>query len=255
MKLSVVIIVCKNDAEGVEKTLRSVAALGADTLLYDTTNKDFSGQAALKYGVRSHRGEWEGYEQVRYKAAQEAKNDWILMLHAGEQLDEKLQNAVKKLDPENENLAYRIRFKTLFEDRWLTYGELGRYSNIRLANRTGLRIRDQRVNDAVFLKEWITIKKIRGYILHTSVRDRNELEQKIYRDALLGAAKYYRQGRKAAAIRLFFSPLATFFQTYFFKLGFLDGRQGYVCARLAAKYSFLKYTRLRKLNQGIRRSP
>jgi len=34
------------------------------------------------------------------------------------------------------------------------------------------------------------------------------------------------------------------------KLGFLDGHAGYICARMTAYYTFLKYARLKELNKG-----
>ena len=68
--------------------------------------------------------------------------------------------------------------------------------------------------------------------------------------AYLCAEKYYRQGKKTTFINLFFSPTFTFIKNYFFNLGFLDGWQGFMCAKMSAWYTFLKYTRLKEMQQA-----
>jgi (heptosyl)LPS beta-1,4-glucosyltransferase len=40
-------------------------------------------------------------------------------------------------------------------------------------------------------------------------------------------------------------PPWTFFQTYFLKLGFLDGLEGLAIAQMAAFYNYLKYAKAR----------
>ena len=45
-----------------------------------------------------------------------------------------------------------------------------------------------------------------------------------------------------------FSPFFKFFKDYIFKLGFLDGYYGYVVCRISAHATFLKYIKLKELN-------
>ena len=77
----------------------------------------------------------------------------------------------------------------------------------------------------------------------------NDYREKMQRYAILGAEKYYRQGKKATWFKIKLSPFFTFINYYFFKLGFLDGREGYIIARMTAWYTFLKYARLKELNK------
>ncbi|MBK8141683.1 MAG: hypothetical protein IPK57_12165 [Chitinophagaceae bacterium] len=49
------------------------------------------------------------------------------------------------------------------------------------------------------------------------------------------------------------TPLISWFYIFNYsilKLGFLDGHAGYICARMTAYYTFLKYARLKELNKG-----
>lgn len=250
MELSIVIIVSKNHADWVAKTLQNLAGLDADLLLYDTTNNIYTEQDLHQQGVRLCRGPWDGYEHVRYKAAVLAKYDWILMLHAGEQLDQSLKNSLRRFDHKSRQQAYRIRFKNFFDNKWLCHGEWGGYFHIRFANRKSVCIKDGRVTELIFAQQQVPVGRLAGHILHSSIKDRNALLKKIAEDADLKAAKYFREGRSIRPLRSFFSPWVTFFQAYILKRGFLDGWHGYFCARMGAKYTSLKYARLRELKNG-----
>ena len=50
-------------------------------------------------------------------------------------------------------------------------------------------------------------------------------------------------------LKRYVSPAFTFSKHYFFEMGFLDGWEGFVSARMTAFYTFLKYARLRELEQ------
>lgn len=255
MKLSVVIIVCKSDAAGAVRTLHSLQLPGADLVLYDTSKTSIAKELAESFGARWVEADWKGYEQVRYQASLVALNDWILMLHTGEELDHHLRHSLSTLDYRNKQVAYRIRFKSLFNRKWLCHGEWGGHYHIRLANRKTVSAVDHKINEEIFSQQGITVQKLGGNILHRVLYDQLSLHSKLRRDARLAAIRYFRHGQHCTILHLFFSPLVAFLQNYFFKLGFLDGREGYVCARLGAWYTFTKYSQLRKMYQDLKGHP
>jgi hypothetical protein len=255
MQLSVVILVCRKDADAIERTLFSLRKLDAEILIYDTTRSARVEAAGIPYHAHYFGAVWEGFERIRYRASRLAQHDWIMMLHTGEEADSRLQHSLQHLDGARTRQAYRFRFKHLFNNHWLKYGEWGNYSGIRLANRSMVSVADQKLNEAIFYRQQIPVKTLKGSILHCVWSDRKKLETKLYRDALCAALRLHRKERRAGFLRLIFSPLASFFQSYFMKLGCLDGWQGFVCARLHARYTYLKYIRLGKLNQASKSNP
>ncbi len=252
MELTIVII-CKNDATGLVRTIQSIAGLDADILVYDFGSTDASRETASMYGARFYDGKCENYERMRYHASRLARHDWILMLHPGEVVDTALNNALKEIDLNRIKQVYRIRFKNYFGNRWLRHGELGQYTHIRLANREGIETDGESVYEQLFHRNGVLISKMNGYILHRTVKNLNDLSEKIMHDAMLWALRAHRQGKKTGIIKPFFSPAFSFFKNYFFKLGFLDGSEGYVCAKMGAWYNFLKYARLRELSHTIKK--
>jgi hypothetical protein len=65
--------------------------------------------------------------------------------------------------------------------------------------------------------------------------------------ALLNAEKYHLQGKKAGWIKRYLGAPFSFINHYIFRLGFLDGWEGLLSARMTAYYTFLKYARLHEL--------
>jgi hypothetical protein len=105
------------------------------------------------------------------------------------------------------------------------------------------------VHENLVIPAGTTVKRINGFILHRTLRNVNDYQKKMQGYAMLGAEKYYRQGKKANWFKLHLSPFFTFINYYFFKLGFLDGREGYIIARMTAGYTYMKYVKLRELNR------
>ncbi len=83
------------------------------------------------------------------------------------------------------------------------------------------------------------------------MKDIKDYAAKMLNYAMLNAEKYHRQGKKSNWFSIRFSARFAFFNYYILRAGFLDGHAGYTCARMTAYYTFLKYARLRELNQGL----
>ncbi len=252
MNLSVVILVSKYDAEGTERTLKSVEGLNAELILFDTTDTDFAEQASRNYNAKLYKGKWEGYDRVRYNAAAKAAFDWVLMLHTGEEPDEELKASIRQLELKESGKAYRIRFKNFYKKKWLRHGEWGREFHIRLANKRSIRVERQQINENLFYRQNIPVENLPGFISHTIYSDRVQLSVRFKKEALFLAAKYHLQGKRSGFFKMLFSPVCAFLKNYLFKLGILDGGPGYLLSRMHAWHNFLKYARLRQLNKMIR---
>ena len=120
-----VVIVCKNEADVIGKTLQSLQGLTDDIVVYDNGSTDDTITIARQFPVSVYQGIWEGFGKTKNKAIALAKHDWILSLDADEAIDEELKNSLLALSLNNEKIMYEIKFKNFFGDKWLKYGEWG----------------------------------------------------------------------------------------------------------------------------------
>ena len=250
MDISVVII-CKNGSAHIEDTLASVQGISNEILLYDSGSNDNSIQKAKEYGATIAYGSWEGYGRNRYKASQLAKYDWILMIDTDEVIDEELKAAILNIDLSEEHIVYNIRYKNFYGTKEIRFGEWGNDSHIRMANRKMVHIDQEIVHEKLFLQPGLSIRTLNGLIHHYTVNNSIDYARKMIEYASLSAEKYKSQGRHASVVKIYFSPLFAFLQNYFFKLGFLDGWKGFVCATMTAWYTFMKYTKLKELEKQV----
>lgn len=65
----------------------------------------------------------------------------------------------------------------------------------------------------------------------------------------LGAEEMKKRGKKVAFIKLVFNPLWSFFQSYFLRLGVLQGKTGFIISCGNAYSKFIKYTHFYYLNK------
>ena len=243
-----VVIVCKNEAGIIEKTLQSLQGLTNDIVVYDNGSADDTVKIARQFPVRVHEGAWAGFGRTKNNAIALAKYDWILSLDADEAIDDELKNTLLSSSFTDERTLYEIRFKNFFGDKWLKHGEWGNDKHIRLFNRKIISWDEAPVHEELVIPEGARVVKLKGSILHYTATSLEKYRAKLMKYAALNAKKYFEQGKRAGPLKKYVSAFFSFIQNYLFRAGFLDGKAGYVCAKMSAGYTFLKYAKLRELN-------
>ena len=239
-----VVIVCKNGAKVIGETIKSFSGLTDDILIYDNGSSDDTKEIVKQSNARLVEGSWEGFGKTKNKANALATYDWILSLDADEAIDEELKENLLQLDLLDEKKTFEFKFKNFLGNKWLRFGEWGDDKHIRLFNRMKIKWDDADVHESLVLPEDAKIISVAGYVLHKTAANFSEYENKIENYAALNAGKYFKQQKRAGPFKMYFSATFSFVKNFFFKLGFLDGATGYHCARLNARYTFLKYKKL-----------
>jgi len=244
-----VVIICKNEVAIIGRTLQSLQGLTDDIVVYDNGSTDGTQSIVQQFNVQLHEGAWEGFGKTKGKATQLAKYDWILNLDADEAIDEELKQSLQQFAAADEKTVFDLRFKNYLGDQHLKYGEWGGDHHIRVYNRKWVQWDEAPVHENLLLPAEASVKRLKGFVLHQTMKDMEEYSRKMLHYAMLNAEKYKRQGKKASWFKLRLSPAFTFFNYYIIKLGFLDGHAGYICAKMTAWYTFLKYARLREITK------
>lgn len=244
-----IVIICKNEADVIGSTLQSLQGLSGDIIVYDNGSTDDTVKIVRQYPVHLYEGPWEGFGKTKARAIALATNDWILSLDADEAVDEKLKQTLQQWEPENVHTVYEIAFKNFLGDTHLKFGEWGTDYHIRLFNRQKVQWDEAPVHENLLLPPGAVVRRLKGHILHRTMKDLEDYKRKMQHYAGLGAEKYFRQGKKAGWFKRRLSPFFTFLHYYILKLGFLDGRNGLISARMTAWYTAMKYTKLKEMRE------
>jgi glycosyltransferase involved in cell wall biosynthesis len=244
-----VVIVCKNEEHIIGKTLQSVQSFAAEVLVYDTGSTDNTISIAEGAGATVIRAPWEGYGPSKQKAIGLATHDWIMNLDSDEVVDAEAQANIQQLSLTNDRICYRFRFQNFLGNKALKWGEFGFDSHVRLFNRKQVTWNNAPVHEQLQRASGVKEESVKGFILHYTMKDTAEFVQKSVAYALANAGSYFQRGKKATWVKQYLSPLVTFFKYYVVRLGFLDGWAGLFSARMASLYTYVKYARLRELEE------
>jgi glycosyltransferase involved in cell wall biosynthesis len=242
-----VVIIAKNEAHIIGQTLLSLQGLTNDMVVVDNGSTDNTEAICKQMGAVVISTVWQGYGPTKNMGIKAAKYDWILSLDADEAIDETLKAAIKNINTADEQKVYNLNFKNYFCGKWLKYGEWGSDRHIRLFNRRLVQWDAAVVHEQLQLPPQAAIINLPGNVLHYTVNSMQDYMEKTERYARLNAAKYFEQGNKGSFVKRWLSPSFSFIQNYILRLGFLDGREGYITAKTTARYTFLKYAYLKGL--------
>lgn len=246
-----VVIICKNEVKQINNCIKTALLFTDDVIVYDSGSTDGTQQQVKQSGARLIEGEWLGFGLTKRKATALAKYDWILNLDADEIPDTELQQSLQTIAFNDPGVVYRLKFKNFLGDKQLRFGEWGNDKHIRIFNRQKINWDDAAVHESLVLTTGIQVKELPGSVLHFTVKNVADYAAKTLRYGLLNAEKYQQAGKLSSGFKIYMAPVFAFIKYYIFFLGFLDGLAGLTCARMTAYYTFIKYARLKELNQGL----
>jgi hypothetical protein len=236
-----VVIICKNVVNVMEHTLEAARKLTNDIVVVDSGSTDGTIELIHKHHCNLISTEWKGYGPTKNIGIAAAQYDWILSLDSDETIDEKLIESIRKIDLRQEAYVYKIHFLNYLAETPLRFGEWSGDAHVRLFNRKNTEWNNAKVHETLIHKKKPTVKTLEGKIHHKTSETRAALRTKLNKYALLNAQFYLTKGKQVGVLKKYSSALFNFIKNYLFKLGFLDGRAGWIVAYENARYSFIKY--------------
>jgi len=245
-KISAVII-CLNAADTINRAISSLAPITEDIVVADSGSKDGTQQVVTASNAMLVNQPWQGYGPSKNLAGTHAKHQWLLSLDADEYLPADFINGLSQLDLQNQNQVFQFKRLNFLGNKPIRYGEWSRDKVIRLFNRNTASWNASPVHEQLQYKENVVLVNAPMYICHRTAADIASYQQKIKKYAALSAQKYFDNGKKISGFKKYFSAGFNFLQNYIFRLGFLDGREGWQIAMAHAGYTYDKYNLLQEL--------
>lgn len=234
-------IITHNEARHIARAVRALACAD-EIIVVDADSTDSTRDIAASLGARVIVHPWEGFAAQKNFAAQQAQHDWILSLDADEELDADAQEALARWKTSQPTAAgYRWPRRARYLGRWILHSGWYPDYKLRLFDRRRARWQGAYVHESVVVDG--PVETLEGEILHYTcdslAEHRNRIE--FYTD--LAAREMIDRGDTVSSMRRLLAPPWIFFQTYFLRLGVLDGYQGFLIARMAARYVRRKYAK------------
>jgi len=265
MKKKITVIIPTFNVENIiERCLNSVQ-WADEIIVVDSFSNDNTLKIAEKHGAKIVQHEYIYSAKQKNWTIPQATYDWVLILDSDEVVTTELAVEIRELlssDEIDKYIGFGISRREYFLGKWMKWG--GRYPmrNIRLF-RKWCRYEDRDVHAHIILPR-TKIKNLKNDILHFSNPTIEHLLTKFNRYSTYQAnylLKKKNSGSKISLQKLFthyiylkslikdywyfipLAPLARFVYMYFIRLGFLDGRHGFLLAVLYGVQDFISKTK------------
>ncbi|MFA4851197.1 MAG: glycosyltransferase family 2 protein [Bacteroidales bacterium] len=245
-----VVIITFNEERNIARCLKSLGEVADEIIVVDSFSTDKTAEICQKFPVKFILKEWMGYSPAKNFANSMANNDYILSIDADEALSDELRKAILELK-KSDNLfdAYRFNRLANYCGKWIHHCSWYPNTKLRLWNRHKGEWEGE-IHEEVKMKSSAKVGFIKGDLLHYSYYSIEQHINQVNVFTDLTAKAAFKKGKKAGCLKILFSPFIKFTRDYFFRLGFLDGYAGFVICRISAHATFLKYAKLRQLNNN-----
>ena len=255
-----VAIITKNEEANIRRTLESVR-WADEIIVVDSGSTDRTCEIARALGAKVFVEDWKGFAAQKNSAIEKCTGDWILSLDADEEVGIGLAEAIGRiLGPDAHEYAtaaaVSIARRNLFLGRWIKYGGFSPDRKVRLFRRGMALFRQVPVHEnlevsgKILTLDWNYEMDETALIHHTYPTLSSYIDH-MNSYSSLGAEMAVAKGQSRFSIlNIVVRPLTTFIYNYFFRLGFLDGREGLLLHLYHSAYISWKYAKAWKIGRS-----
>ena len=245
-KLSVCIITL-DESRHIGACLES-ASFGDEAVVVDCGSGDETVEIARARGATVLVWDWPGVAVQKQRAVDAATHEWVLCLDADERVTPALRASIERALQGDPAAA---GFELGWETRYLG----GRVRSDRGRSRWKVRLFDRRLGRWGGAEPHARVEldgpseRLAGPLLHLTYRDVRHHAEKM-NTWTTAAAEAMLDTNRSILFGVLIRPLAAFVKSWVLRGGILDGSRGFVVARMAAYYVFLKYVKLAELRRA-----
>ncbi|MBD2680875.1 MULTISPECIES: glycosyltransferase family 2 protein [Nostoc] len=267
-----VLIPAKNEQANLPACLTSLSRAD-EIFVVDSQSNDNSVEIAKSYGANVVQFKFNGHWPKKKNWSLDNlpfRNEWVLIVDCDERITPELWEEIEQAINQDEYTGYYLNRRVFFLGKWIRYGgkypdwnlrlfqhKKGRYENLHTEDipNTG----DNEVHEHVILQG--KVGYLKNDMLHEDFRDLyhwlerhnrySNWEARVYYNILTGQddsgtiganlfgdAVQRKRFLKKVWVHLPFKPFLRFVLFYIIQRGFLDGKAGYIYARLLSQYEY-----------------
>ena len=220
-----------------------------EIIIVDSFSKDKTLEIANEFPrVKILQNKFEDFTKQRNLALDAAKNDWVLFLDGDERITTQLrEEIITELNKTSKKEAYYFYRKFFFEGHPINYSGTQNDKNFRLFRKSAARyIPEKKVHETLEVNG--KIGELRNKLLHYSVADKDSYKSKMIHYGILKGMELAQKGKKYSILTQYSKTSFRFFKGYILRLGFLDGKFGFILNKLQALSVWETYESLKREN-------
>jgi glycosyltransferase involved in cell wall biosynthesis len=243
-----VIVITKNEAHAIAECLSSIA-WADEIVVVDSGSTDDTVTICEKFGAKvTVTDDWQGFGIQKNRALSYATKDWVLSIDADERVTPELQAEIKQIVANNADASYRMPRSSSYCGQFIKHSGWSPDYITRLFKRGHGQFSDDLVHERLITEHpTLTLKSA---LLHISYTSLEEVLDKVNRYSTAGAAMALARGKSASLGTAIVHGIWAFIRTYFIRLGFLDGKMGFILAVSNSETTYYRYLKLALMRQN-----
>lgn len=192
---------------------------------------------------------FDDFTSQRNFALSKASNDWVLFLDGDERITPELRTEIiDTLNRPEKKEAYYFYRLFFFAGKPIYYSGTQGDRNFRLFRKSKCHyIPERKVHETLAVEG--SIGSLKNKLLHYSVADYDSYRQKAVLYGRLRGEELFAKGKRYNALKMYSKMGFDFFKSYILKLGFLDGKEGYLLSKVSAISIYENFQALKRLEQ------
>lgn len=246
MKVSVCLITL-NEESNLLCTLESVMPLVRDgrgeVIVVDSGSTDRTIEIAKSFGAQVFVESWKGFAAQKNSAMEKGTGDWILQLDADEALEPELAAEISDaIGAAGDTVGFWIPRKNFFLGRWIRHGGFYPDPKLRLIRRGAGKFEEYGAHPTIQVSG--PTDQLKHALIHDAYPTLSGYIDHMNSYSSSGAEVAVAKGHRGfSLLDIVVRPKLTFIYNYFFRLGFLDGREGFLLHAYHTVYVSWKYAK------------
>jgi glycosyltransferase involved in cell wall biosynthesis len=248
------VILTKNESDGISDCLKSVFGWADEIIIVDDESTDNTRDICTNFTERIFVRKMELEGKQRNFGAQQARNEWVMMMDADERMTPEVKQEVEGVvaSGNKEVVAYWVPRKNYIGDYWLRYGGWYPAPHIKLYKKDFLKWKEipaDVVHPGIEIAKGFRGGQLKSCLIHYNFKNVEDFIQKVNRQTTLEAIKWHLHGKKMSLGKGMWRILDRFCRRFIGKKGYRDGYYGFVAAVLSGFYQFAAYSKYRELKE------
>lgn len=236
-----IIIIAVNEERNIGACIHS-CMFADEVLVVDSGSTDNTVALAIAAGAKVLQTNWPGYGPQQNRGIDTSISNWIFSLDADERISPELANDILSAIKTAKFNIYDVPRSSLYVSRFMKHSGWTPDRTRRLCKRGAARFTEHEIH--ANLNTIHPVGHLSHPIIHYSYHDFHSVLEKINRYSSGGARDMYNLGKRGSLTKAITHGLWAFLRTYFIRLGFLDGREGFMLAISNTEVTYYRYIKL-----------
>lgn len=241
-----VTIITLNEEDKIGNAINSLKDLADEIIVVDSGSTDKTFEIAEELGAKIYFRKFDNFANQKNFAASKANGDWILAIDADEEIPKNLAEEINHIVKSDQYVGYLMPRRNFILGKEIKYSRWSPDLHIWLWKKDfGKWVGD--IHEELVVSGNVgLLKNNKIHYSHATISDFMRANN-FY--STFEAKTLYKNNVKFSLIKMFWEFLFEFFMRFIYKVGFLDGKEGFALAYVMGVYKLSVWIKLWELEK------